>query len=225
MGELDFSIEKELVENPSARVAICLVLDTSGSMIGHPIDALNDGVKQFFEEINNDKVAKSSAEIAVITFGETVEILLEFGNIEKQNVPILSSKGSTPMGEAVNAALDLLEERKNLYKKTGINYYQPWMVLMTDGNPTDKIETAVERTCKLVTTKRLSIFPIGIGDQANMEVLDRFGCGVRKARRLRGLRFGEFFVWLSQSVSRVSRSKITEDVELDVDGLKGWSTL
>ena len=40
--------QEDLVENPTARVPICLVLDVSGSMDGEPIRELNEGVELFF---------------------------------------------------------------------------------------------------------------------------------------------------------------------------------
>ena len=47
---------KDLVENPTARVPVCLCLDVSGSMSGDPINELNRGVKQFYDAIRNDSV-------------------------------------------------------------------------------------------------------------------------------------------------------------------------
>ena len=36
---------EDLVNNPTARVPVCLCLDISGSMDGDPIDELNKGVR------------------------------------------------------------------------------------------------------------------------------------------------------------------------------------
>ena len=46
--------EEDLFNNPVPRVPIALVLDTSSSMTGAPIDELNSGVKMFYEEILNN---------------------------------------------------------------------------------------------------------------------------------------------------------------------------
>ena len=70
--------EKDLVENPNARVAICLVLDVSGSMYGSKINELNEGVQLFFNAIRNDEVARYSAEVSIVTFGNAVTTLLDF---------------------------------------------------------------------------------------------------------------------------------------------------
>lgn len=216
--------QQDLVTNPTPRVPICLVLDTSSSMEGAPINELNDGVKTFFDAILSDEIARSSAEISIVIFGNTASQILDFSSIEKQTIPNLNANGSTPMGAAVNLALDLLERRKKEYSSAGVDYYQPWIVLMTDGQPTDDINSSVQRTCGLIEKRKLTIFPIGIGKDADLSVLARFS-PKRPPLRLKGLNFKEFFEWLSKSVSKVSQSTPGEKVNLDLDGIKGWAEL
>ena len=211
----------DLVENPTARVPICLVLDVSGSMSGAPIDELNKGVKLFFDAIKADEVAQYAAEICVVTFGSSVEKVLDFMSVERQFVPTLNTSGSTPMGAGVTMGLDLLEARKEDYKRAGVDYYQPWMVVMTDGEPTDDTTGAAVRISSLVAAKKLTVFPIAIGDSANLTMLGKLS-PTRPPLRLQGLNFKEFFTWLSRSVSRVSQSMPGESVELDVAGIQAW---
>ena len=98
----------------------------------------------------------------------------------------------------------MLEDRKKQYKKNAVTYWQPWLVLMTDGAATDpdKVVIAAEKTCDLIKNKKLNLFSIiiepGISDE-----LEKF-CG--KLAPLDGVKFKEFFVWLSQSVAVVSES-------------------
>ena len=213
--------QEDLVENPTARVPICLVLDVSGSMAGAPIRELNDGVRLFFDAIRADDVAQYAAEICIVTFGASVSKALDFMSVEHQSIPALSADGATPMGAGVIMGLDLLEARKEDYKRAGVDYYQPWMVVMTDGEPTDEIAVAASRINSLVSGKKLTVFPIGIGEAANMTKLATLSPS-RPPLRLQGLNFREFFTWLSRSVSRVSQSMPGESVELDVAGIQAW---
>jgi|SRR5690606_1270396 len=204
--------DQDLIDNPSARVPVCLVLDTSGSMSGDKIDELNRGVQLFFNEVREDEMASLSAEISIITFGGTVQQVVEFANIENQTVPNLTPTGRTPMGEAVNLALDVLEARKKTYASLGVDYYQPWLVLMTDGAPTDDITSAARRTSELIQNNKLTIFPIGIGAEAHMPTLQQFSPKLPPVK-LKGLNFNEFFLWLSQSITMKSQSTPGEDVK------------
>lgn len=215
---------EELTDNPTARVPICLVLDISGSMAGEPIRELENGVSMFFEAIKDDDIAQDSADISIVTFGSQVEVALDFASIHRQVIPNLIANGLTPLGEAVSTAIDILEERKAQYRKTGVDYYQPWLVIMTDGAPTDDILNATQRACKLESDRKLVIFPIGVGGSADLSQLSKFS-RKRPALRLKGMSFREFFQWLSQSVSRVSQSTVGDSVKLDMEGIKNWGEI
>lgn len=219
--------EQELTVNPTPRVPICLVLDTSGSMSGEPIIELNQGVNLFFESIKADEIAQWAADICVVEFNDHARKVLDFDSVHKQIMPNLSASGRTAMAQGVNTALDLLEERKNEFAKFGVDYYQPWMVLMTDGEPTDStfdVDRAAQRACELIENKKLTIFPIGIGQDANMNQLKKFS-PIRPPLRLKGLNFSDFFEWLSASVQRVSQSTPGEKIELNFEGIKAWGEL
>lgn len=221
--------QEDLVENPTARVPVCLCLDTSGSMDGQPIDELNEGVRLFYEAIKEDMIALYSAEIAIVTFGSGgAQCISDFSGLTLQPTPpTLTARGLTPMGEAVNIALDKLEERKREYRAAGVDYYQPWLVLMTDGGPNGdvgELNRAISRTCEMIENRKLTIFPIGIGPDADMNVLARFS-PQRQPLRLQGLKFREFFAWLSQSVSKTSQSTPGESIPLNIEGIQGWGEL
>lgn len=219
---------EDLVNNPTARVPVCLCLDTSGSMCGMPIDELNEGVRLLYEAIREDETALYSAEVSIVTFGGNAQCIADFASLEVQpNAPTLTADGMTLMGEAVNMGLDLLEQRKEEYKDRGVDYYQPWLVLMTDGAPNGdsaELSRAINRTVNLVNQKKLTVFPIGIGSDADMNVLAQFS-PKRPPLKLQGLKFREFFAWLSKSVSKTSQSTPGESVKLDVEGIKGWGEL
>lgn len=225
MASLDMVLDRnEMVDNPTPRVPVALVLDVSGSMMGPPIDELTEGVRAFFQSLEEDEVARYAAEVSLITFGTDVKRVRNFATIDKCDVALPPAKGKTSLGSAVSMALSDLEERKDLYRTLGVDYYQPWLVIMTDGKPTDEVEEAVSGVQALVGKNRLTVFPIAIGEKADMKVLARFS-PKRVPLRLKELRFREFFRWLSSSVSRVSQSIPGENVELDLSGIKGWANL
>ncbi len=218
----------DLVENPTSRVPVCLCLDTSGSMNdSNAINELNDAIRLFCTSILEDEVARYSAEISIVTFGDQARLMQDFITIDESvAIPILKAEGLTPMGEAVNIALDIMEERKKAYKNAGVDYFQPWLVLMTDGKPNgsqDELERARARTVNLVNSKKLTVFPIGIGDDADMKTLKEFS-PKRQPLKLKGLKFREFFEWLSKSVSSTSGSIPGEIVPLNND-FSDWATL
>lgn len=218
----------DLVENPTPRVPVSLCIDTSGSMMGEKIRELVEGVNLFYDTIEADDDAHDSAEVSIVEFNSGASLLQDYASVDRlTRISTIDPRGLTFLGEGVNLALDTLEARKSVYSGSGVLYYQPWLVLMTDGQPNGdarELERAVQRVTELVAAKKLTVFPIGIGADADMNVLGRFSPN-RPPLRLLGLNFKEFFEWLSKSVSRVSRSTPGDTVKLDLEGLAGWAEL
>lgn len=207
---------EELTDNSNARLPICLALDTSGSMDGAKLAELNAAVRWFFNEVRNDEMAAMTAEIATVSFGGDVRRLTEVSGIDRQQVPVLTASGATPMGEAVNKCLDLLEQAKREYKEMGVDYYQPWLVLMTDGTPTDEIAKAVARCQQEIRNRKLTVIPIAIGADADLATLASFSKDDFPPLRLDSARLKAFFAWLAKSIQQTSMSNPGDS---DVDHL------
>lgn len=198
------------------------------------LQELVGGVNLFYDNLLEDDVARYSAEICIVTFGgNSAEVVLDFANLERQEgerqekISSLQARGETPMGEAVNMALDCLEERKKSYKDSGVDYFQPWLVLMTDGEPNGdvaELNRAISRTNELANNRKLTVFPIGIGVEADMSCLAKFS-PKRPPLRLKGMNFKGFFEWLSSSVSRTSQSMLGSKIKLDLGGISSWGEL
>ncbi len=209
----DFDQNNDFFNNPANRIPVALLLDNSGSMgsgaTPAPIDQLNDGVSQFFADIQSDKMASKSVEVSVISFSNEVKQIVPFGSVSVQNVPKMSANGSTHMGTAIHLGLDKLTERKEQYKSSGVGYYQPIMVIMTDGEPygesIDIINSATKRIQALVVERKLTIIAVAIGNNVDMETLSKVS-PLDPPIRLGEISFTAFFKWLSDSMSKIPNS-------------------
>lgn len=111
-------MSNDLIENPSPRCPCLVILDTSGSMDGKPIRELNEGINLFIRALREDEVASFSVEVAFLRAGGDVEEILPFTVASEINeCAPLPAYGNTPLGRAVELGLDMLERRKNEYKK------------------------------------------------------------------------------------------------------------
>jgi uncharacterized protein YegL len=194
-------------DNPDPRIACALLLDTSGSMTGPPIDLLNRGFETFCDEIKRDELARKRAEIMVITFGGMARVEVPFTEGRDLQPRRFSATGDTPMGAALDLAVDLLVQQKQAYRQAGLEYYRPWLFVLTDGEPTDDnvYPMAAERVRRAEDAKGLSVFAIGVGSAANLDRL-RPMSSKRVPVMLDGLNFAEYFKWLSASLSAASSS-------------------
>lgn len=193
-------------DNPDPRVACALLLDTSGSMDGEPIDELNKGFELFCNEIKQDPLAKKRTEVAVITFGGVARVEIPFTEGRDLQPRTFGASGGTPMGAAIHLALDEITAQKSAYRSAGLEYFRPWLFVITDGHPTDDtFEAAADRVRSAEEAKGVSVFGVGVGEQADLAALGRLST-VRKPLMLRGYSFAEMFKWLSASMGVVSDS-------------------
>lgn len=214
--------------NPAPRCPVVLLLDTSSSMDGAPIAELNAGVRQFIEETSADEAASMSVELEVITFDNTAEVALPFTPISDvdKNMDDLEAGGMTSMGAALRKGLYDLRNRRNEYKRNGISSYRPWVVLMTDGGPNDdNWEKAAEEMRTLGEQNKITYIGIEIGRDADHETM----CEIMPAQpgpvKLKGLRFKEFFRWLTDSMKSVSASAVSDQDNITLGSIRSWADL
>lgn len=210
-------------DNPEPRVPCVLLLDVSGSMNGTPIAELNEGLIIYKDELAADSLASRRVEVAIVTFGDGVQVPTDFTTTEGFMPPHLQAGGTTPMGAAIHRAIDMVEERKQTYKANGIAYYRPWLFLITDGGPTDEWKSAADRVRAGESAKSFSFFSVGV-EGANLDTLSQIS--KRTPLKLKGLRFRDLFQWLSSSQQSVSKSSPGDDVPLENPVTpEGWASV
>ena len=152
----------------------------------------------------------------MITFARTVATVKEFGPIRESDTGLkisTSQENETFLGEAVELALSELDSRKRTYRAHGVEYYQPWLVVMTDGVPTSARHRELEgRLKELMAARKLSVFVFGIG-RADLSELCSISPG-RPPMRVNDQKFPELFAWLSRSVRMASMSMPGDGVSL-----------
>ncbi|WP_295711783.1 VWA domain-containing protein [Mucilaginibacter sp.] len=190
----------DFANNPESRCPCLLLLDTSGSMGGMPIQQLNEGVLTLKNELIHDSLASKRVEVAIVTFGP-VNLQSDFTTVDNFFPQTLTAEGDTPIGAAITMGIDMIAKRKQVYKENGVGYYKPWIILITDGAPTDNWAHAAQLIKEGEEKNAFAFFAIGV-EGASMDTLTKLS--VRSPIKLKGLMFREFFLWLSSSMKMVS---------------------
>ena len=227
MDQIPFGPESlgtnSFADNPEPRCPCILLLDVSGSMQGAPISELNSGLAVYKDEVAADALAAKRVEVAIVTFGTTVQTLVDFTTAESFVPPTLQADGQTPMGSAINQAIDMIDQRKQTYRANGVGYFRPWIFMITDGGPTDEWKSAAARIKQGEAAKAFSFFAVAV-EGANLEVLSQLSA--RTPLQLKGLRFRDLFLWLSRSQQSVSRSTPGDEVPLQNPATpQGWASV
>lgn len=216
--------------NHAIRVPVVILADVSGSMEPLMSD-LNRALYGFLASLKDDAVASKSAELCVLAFDYETRVVLEFDTAMNINsIPELMARGSTFTGKALRAGLDMCSERKSFYQQEGFDYYQPWLVLMTDGQPSaideawirqvninpdapeilkelSEISTTRSELHSLINEKKLNLINIAIGDDVDLEYLKSLHPANRAFKMTAETDFAKFFEWLGKSVKAKSNSQ------------------
>lgn len=212
-------LSDDLFLNTERRCPVVLLLDTSASMQSS-IDLVNLGLRDLRSDLISDPLASQRVEICIITFGP-VMVVQDFVTVDRWTVPRLRARGETPMGEAMRRAVEEIRLRKQAYREAGLPYYRPWIWLVTDGHPTDRVDEGLKLVRDEVERGGMEMFTIGT-EQADFRLLKRIS-HPRPPVRLHEARYREMFVWLSQSLKPISRSEPGAPVELPAP--EGWGEL
>jgi uncharacterized protein YegL len=192
-------------------------------MAGEPIAELNAGLTVYKDSLVTDSLAAKRVEVAVVTFGGQVQTVWDFTTAEHFTPPTLMPNGDTPLGAAVHLGIDMVQDRKQLYRSNGIAFYRPWLFLITDGSPTDDWHSAADRIRQGEASKAFSFFSVGV-EGADFDALRQIS--VRTPLKLKGLRFADLFVWLSNSQQSVSHSSPGDNVPVaNPAAPDGWAVV
>ena len=180
------------------RLPIVFCLDVSPSMgwkegnNSSSMELLNAAVTNFVNEIKKDPKARTSAEIAFVTFSTNIEMDTAFTPVNQLSVPMFKSveQGGTNMARAVLKSIEKIEGERNRLENAEIGYFAPFLVLVTDGNP-DKNDdpkdynralAAVKKHCDSHIGAQEIIVPfiIGVGDHIDAETLNAYAKGFIK---------------------------------------------
>jgi uncharacterized protein YegL len=216
----DFNIETPV--NYANKTVCCLVVDVSGSMAGAPLNQLNTGLQQFHSDIRSDSTMSQRLEVAVITFGSVIEVVVPPSLADYFTMPILSTNGSTKLVDGVRSAMQMVDERKAWYKSTGQPYLRPWVILITDGapDPDQDVNGLIQEIAQAEQAKKFVFMAIGV-QGADMNTLSRLSVA-RPPLPLGGLKFGEFFQWLSASMAIIASS--SDGDRIDLPDPAAWMT-
>ncbi|MDR1486118.1 MAG: VWA domain-containing protein [Planctomycetaceae bacterium] len=185
------------------KLPIYFVLDTSESMVGEPINAVEQGLATMLAALRKDPYALETAYLSVITFGTAAKQIVPLTELSQFQAPKLILGSGTSLG----AALELLEKRiaNEVTKSTASvkGDYKPLVFLMTDGEPTDRWETVADR---LMKNRSLQLVAIGCGPDTNLNTLRRITELVVTGNEANQETLTKFFKWVSTSVATASQS-------------------
>lgn len=164
----------ELTDMPRKDLHIFYVLDTSGSMEGANISALNHAMEETTEDLRTlaKKNGDAKLKIAVLSFNTGAEWITKNGPEYLEGdfeYEYLKAGGLTDMGAALNELNAKLSQHEFLGSMMGA--LMPVIIFMTDGYATDNYEGALEEIRKNKWFARATKIGFALGEDADVKMI------------------------------------------------------
>jgi len=185
------------------KLPVYLILDTSGSMSGEPIQAVENGMQMLVSALRQDPQALESAYLSVIKFDNSASQVVPLTDLASFQMPALNASGSTALGAALTLVSSCAknEVSKSTPEKKGD--WRPLVFLMTDGGPTDDWQKGL---ADFKSSRWGMVVCCAAGQAANTGVLKQISECTVQLDTADSKSLAAFFKWVSASVSASSKS-------------------
>ena len=196
------------------RLPVYLLLDTSGSMSGEPIEAVKNGVQVMISSLRQNPQAIETAFLSVITFNSSATQLIPLTDLASFQMQDIKASGTTSLGEALSLVSRCIDNEVQQTTTEKKGDWKPLVFIMTDGVPTDNWQNG------LAEFKRRKIaytVACAAGSGADTNVLKQITENVVSLDTADGNSIAKFFAWVTASIG-VSSTKV-EDAGKEVTGI------
>ena len=196
------------------RLPVYLLLDTSGSMSGEPIEAVKNGVQLMISSLRQNPQAIETAFLSIITFDSTAQQIIPLTDLASFQMVDIRASGVTALGDAlklVSQKIDTEVARTTTEQKGD---WKPLVFIMTDGVPTDDWQSGLNEFKKRKTSFTVAC---AAGSGADTKILKQITENVVSLDTADTQTIGKFFQWVTASIG-VSSTRV-EDSGKEVSGL------
>ncbi|MDR2533893.1 MAG: VWA domain-containing protein [Tannerellaceae bacterium] len=184
------------------RLPVYLLLDTSGSMLGEPIEAVKNGMQELIASLRKDPYALETAYLSVITFDSSAKQVIPLTELTAFQAPEIKASGATAMGEALSLLASKIDTEVTKSSQEIKGDWKPLVFIMTDGGPTDDWEKGLK---ELQKRKTGVVITCAAGPAAKTDTLKKISEIVVELATADSKSISAFFKWISSSVSAGSR--------------------
>lgn len=200
----------------SRRLPVYILIDTSGSMKGEPIESVKVGLSDMVASLRLDPYALETVCVSIITYDREVKQILPLTDLENLQLPeiVCPESGPTFMGAALKLMCRCYDREVNMGSREQKGDWMPLLFVLTDGKPSDlqEYDLAVQMVKKHLFT---NIVACAAGPKANPGPLKKLTENVFTLDTMDVSTFKKFFQWVTINVQQGGKTiGVTDGVEL-----------
>lgn len=187
------------------RLPVFFVIDVSESMVGEPLEKVQEGLASIVKELRTDPYALETVYVSVIVFAGKAQKLVPLIELYNFYPPKLPNGGGTSLGNVIRF---LIGDLKTSIVKTTTETkgdWKPIIFLFTDGNPTDNYQPAFEQWIKEYKSKS-NLVVVSLGDNMDASIFGKITENVLLLKNTDQESFRKFFKWVTASIKSSSIS-------------------
>lgn len=194
------------------RLPVYFLIDVSESMVGEPIEQIQNGMRSIIQELRTDPYALETVFVSIIAFAGKALTLQPLTELYKFYPPVFPIGGGTALGTALNYLMDDIDRSvvKTTMERKGD--WKPIIFLFTDGNPTDNPVAAIDRWGRKYR-KGANLVAVSIGDNVNTQMLGKLTDNVLRLNNTDEMSFKAFFKWVTASIKTTSVSVSDDGID------------
>lgn len=194
------------------RLPVYFLLDTSGSMFGEPIQALNNALSGMIHSLRTDAQAQETLWISIVTFEREVKEIVPLIDLQSFQLPEITCPQSGPT--FTGKGLELIHQKVTTEIRKGTpdqkGDWRPLLFVFTDGKPSD-IQLYREMIPKVKQLNFGTIIGCAAGKMADDSVLKELCDTVVHIDTADSTTLRQFFKWVSDTIEQGNKSMGTTD--------------
>ncbi len=185
------------------RLPIYFLIDVSESMVGEPIEQVQEGIATIVKELKKDPYALETVWVSIIGFAGRSHVITPLQDVITFYPPKIPIGSGTSLSNGLNQLMQSIDKDvvKTTYEQKGD--WKPIIFLFTDGVPTDNPQKEIDQWVNNYKSKT-NLVAISIGDNTNYNLLGKLTEQVLQFNNTDVNAYNEFFKWVTASIKATS---------------------
>jgi uncharacterized protein YegL len=195
------------------KLPVFVLIDSSSSMRGEAIEAVNTGIKSLLQSLRTNPFALETVYLSVLSFNTEAFVVRSFSDLLNNDLASIEAKGRSNFGIGLDLLMSEMKQRINKTTREKKGDWKPVIIFMTDGRPSGAWKRKIKEFHSLNTGQ---FIVCACGMKSNLSIVESFGGNTVILNNKNKSSIYEFFKWVSTSISLHSKKIDQNNDEIEI---------